>query len=107
MPISVAAQLVFELLLWNTLGLRSFQAATSVAVTSCQTAKRSGISVRHSGPESRCLARPEVRGGRYWQSCRNFHGDPVQDGPHGITEVLRVGDQPSVAARIEHFQNTL
>lgn len=31
-----------------------FQAAASVAVTSCQTAKRSAISVRHSGAESLC-----------------------------------------------------
>lgn len=38
-----------------------FQAATSVAVTSRQTAKRSAISVRHSGAEEPVPARPEMR----------------------------------------------
>lgn len=41
-------------MLWTTLELFAFQTATSIAVTSRQTAKRSAISVRHSGAESRC-----------------------------------------------------
>ncbi|MFI8664770.1 IS256 family transposase [Rhodococcus qingshengii] len=47
-----SAQSVLELLPWNAFGLFAFQAATSVAVTSCQTANRSAISVRHSDAES-------------------------------------------------------
>lgn len=42
------------LLPWNILGLFAFQAAKSAAVNSCQIAKRSAISVRHSGAEGLC-----------------------------------------------------